>query len=608
MDMEWKTAGEKLPKQPGESLAHEIMMDIYDSGELGDNLILYHREAVTLREELRDIMNAEDWERRERTARRRWGARCTCTSCGEDFIAGYIRGNGRRGIVLAEGEDGQTYEGYAEPGAGANKYLDGETMLCPRCWNSGQVTPRAELRQGRTYQALQAEVVNVEAYTAVMYWLVSRYVDGAGYDRVLFYPYAALLIDLDGKLRRFRAKRTGNEVREIVWTPCAASRDPMQIAYYSWEAANHRKVGGWTYAAGPPLDGHTGEKTALEQYIGAGGCWPGAYLHVWQRHPQVENLMRQGFASAVYQAIDDRLGQASTRQDLRDAPPIPWVDWREVKPHRMLGMDKAAFREISKKTWSAEIAACWDRYRCQLPGAGAAAFEACREKIGVKAIGQLLEMVAAGWEDLTPLRVTRYLEKQQMLKDGVQHLIDYRKMLRDARMDETAETLWPRSLMTAHERLTQYWAQYHKTSYQLGFTSAYIQYRDLEWTDGELCVVVPKVEQQLADEGKVLRHCVGTYGSAHCAGKPIFFVRHYRRPERSYYTLQIDMTGRGPKEIQLHGYGNERHGANKQHRHQIPQKVRNFCDRWEREILTPWFAERRKENAAKKATGKRRTA
>ena len=110
------------------------------------------------------------------------------------------------------------------------------------------------------------------------------------------------------------------------------------------------------------------------------------------------------------------------------------------------------------------------------------------------------------------------------------------------------------------------------------------------------------MEEDLVSEGKVLRHCVGTYGSAHCSGKPVFFVRHRRRPERSYYTLQIDMNGTIPKELQLHGYGNERHGGHKQYAHKIPRKVREFCDRWEQEVLTPWFAAQRTgaERPAKK--------
>lgn len=601
MDQNWKLIAEKLPKQPSNDLMEDILMDIYDGDVLGQSLILYHREAVTVEEPLLRLMTPEDNERREQSAKRRWGARCTCTNCGEDFIAGYSS----HGIVLVEGEDGQNYDGYIEVEEGGTEYLDGETMLCPFCWTSGEVTRRSEVRRGRTYQALQAEVINVDVYTVVIYWLVSRHLESTGTDSTQFYPYAALLVDMDGKIRRFRAKRNGRELLDVVWLPCKKSRDPMQIPYYSWEACNQRKIGGWTFTYGPPLERCTGEKTALDEYIGEGGCWPGAYLHVWQRHPQVENLMRQGFAGAVMCAIDTALDQAAYYRDLDDAPSIPWVDWTQVKPHRMLRMSKNAFRIIAQKKWGEADAICWDKYRRLISSADALDFETCREKISTHSIDQLLDMVNAGWTDLQPVRVTGYLEKQGLLADGTQHLIDYRKMLQDTQTPETSETLWPKDLIAAHERLVQAWAALHEERYQLGFTSRYIQYKELEWTDGELCIVIPRTGQDLVDEGNTLRHCVGGYGKDHCSGKPVFFVRKYRRPERSYYTLQINMTGPMPKEIQLHGYGNERHGPNKQFKHNLSPKVRAFCDRWEREVLQPWFAAQKKKER-KQGTDKKK--
>ena len=377
MDMNWKSLAAMLPVQPCDELKRDVLMGIYDMHDLGGDLILYHRESVGLADEIGQIMDPQDWARWEQSKKRRWGARCTCTACGEDFIAGYVK----NGIVLSEGPDGQTYEGYAEQGPDSTAYLDGDEAVCPRCWTAATVTRRSELRQGRTHQVLQAEVVHIERYTAVMYWMVRRWQDADGTDTTVFVPHAALIVDEEGKLRRFRAELHSGDVMETVWVPCAWSRDPMQMAYYSWEAANHRKIGGWTLAYGPDLAGHTGEKTALDAYIGADGCWPGAYLHVWGKHPQVENLMRQGFAAAVVQTIDGQLDCAAYKTDLCDAPPIPWVDWTEVKPNRMLHMSKTAFREIRKKNWGSEDVGCWDRYRSQFPRADALEFEHCREHI-----------------------------------------------------------------------------------------------------------------------------------------------------------------------------------------------------------------------------------
>lgn len=188
MDQHWKEVAQKLPKQPCDDLKQSVLMDIYDNGDcLGQGLLLFHREAVTLMDEIQELMGPGDWARLARSKKNRWGARCTCTACGEDFIAGYSQG----GIVLTDGPDGQTYSGYAEPGLDSSVYFDGETVLCPYCWTDLEVTHRSHLRSGRTLQCLQAEVINTDGYTVVMYWMVRRYFDAYGSDTTNFLPYGA---------------------------------------------------------------------------------------------------------------------------------------------------------------------------------------------------------------------------------------------------------------------------------------------------------------------------------------------------------------------------------------------------------------------------------
>lgn len=598
MDHTWKTLANLLPKQPSDDLMHDCLSGIYDGDSaLGENLILFHRESVLTEDAslFFRTMCPEDWIKYEATRKRRWGARCTCSMCGEDFITGYSKCNSTPGIVITEGEDGQPYEGYAEPGLTGVEYFEGDLVTCPRCLFLGTLTRRSALRSGRTHQVMQAEPICVDDYMVLMFWLINRRQDDAGLDRVLFLPHMALAVDRSGKLRRFRAVRTGPDVTDVEWSPCAQSRDPMQTPYYSYDAVNQRQIGGWICCYGPELDGTTGEKTALDLYISEGGCWPGAYLHIWAKHPNVENLMRQGLSFAVQDTVDNYLSQCHYSGDLRNAPPIPWVDWTEVKPHKMLHMSKEAFRAVRSARWSSADAKCWDLYRAVYPAADGMDYERCRSKVGAENVRKLLDMVQAGWDDLSPVRVVRYLEKQKQLTDGVQHLIDYRKIAHDLGFGEADEVLWPRDLIAAHDRAAQNWSARADLQYSKGFTTTYLSLRDLEWTDGDLCIVIPKGEQELVEEGRILRHCVGSYGKTHCSGKPIFFVRHRRRPERSYYTLNIDLTGSIPREIQLHGYGNERHGPHKEFKHSIPKSVRDFCDRWQREVLLPWFVDRHRK-------------
>ena len=596
MDRGWMEL--PLPEQPSDGLRAKLLERVFDQEELGEYLILYHRESVLVQEgvdELKEIMEPEDWARWERGRKRRWGARCTCSCCGTDFTAGWTGD----GIALFVGDDGVPYDGWApEGGAGVVTWEEGDAMSCPLCYAQGRLTRRGELRNGRVYRRLQAEVVNAGDYTAALIWMVERRQTSSGEDTLHFLPHQAIVIDRDGRLRRLVAELRAGGVQ---WKPRTRVLDPMQQPYRSFDAESFtgKMIGGWVREVVPELAGRTGEKTALEAYIQAGGRWPGSYLLLWRKHPQVENLLRQGFARAVAQELDWAIDQAGGRQYQDKPPAVSWVDWREKKPHRMLGMGRAAFRAIRGKNWSAEDARIWRLWLEAGQGGDALDYEDCRAKLGATDVRELLEMAQAGWRGCEPRRVIRYLEKRELLAEGAQHLIDYRRMLREGGFGETEETLWPRDLIAAHDRLAEQLAAMGDLACARRFAAARQRLEGLEWTDGRLCVKIPLSEEELKEEGQVLRHCVGGYGKSHCEGKPVFFIRRYRRPERSYYTLNIDMTRGKPERIQLHGYGNERHGDHKQYTHSIPREVLAFCDRWEREVLGPWWREQTEQERKK---------
>ena len=605
-DLKW--LAEKLPETVSGELEEAIMTAVFDEGELGNDLILYHRESVEWAPLYERTMDEAAWERRRAATKRGWGARCTCLRCGEDFVTGYIPGGERKqsGIVLGLGDDGVTYSGdFPAEEPMAQIYHDGDEVLCPCCWEVGELTPRRALKHGRTHQILQAEVQNIEGYTAVLYWLVSRFQDDRGGDHVAARPRDALVIDRNGNLQRFIHMSHGqfgdSDLGKWKWS--RAVREPALVAYYNWDACNNRQVGAWVYDDVPDLAGCTGEKTGLEVYIRQGGAWPGVYLQLWKQRNNVENLMRGGFAAAVTDEIRDGVDNGLAYGD-RHPTVIPgWCDWREVKPHRMVGMAKEEWRKVRGQSWSRNLVRLWDRWRRERQG-DVESMEQCLRVLRIKGANDCLDMMAAGWDGFEPQRVAKYLQKQGLDGDSVRELVDYRKMMHEMGLAETEETLWPRDLVAAHDRVVAYKLEHAKSIYQKGFSEAAEKYAALEWGDGDLRIVVPRIEEELKREGEVLRHCVGTYGGSHVSGRPIFFVRKYRRPERSYYTLNIDMTGKMPKEVQLHGYGNERHGVYKEHRHSIPQKVRDFVDRWEREVLMPWWAEQKQAEATGKKNRK----
>lgn len=272
-----------------------------------------------------------------------------------------------------------------------------------------------------------------------------------------------------------------------------------------------------------------------------------------------------------------------------------WISWEETKPHRMLGMSKEDFKASKTWGWPWQIAAAWRQYSYYTGECTAAQFDAYRRRLKDDGLQQIVGMVLDGWE--LPLgKVVRYLQRQAGGHADIavlaRQFIDYREMLDGVGGTPTEEELWPRHLVSAHDRLAAIASDGDKAMYKKGMAEIAEKLAPLAWSDGKYCVRVAATPTELTNEGRVLEHCVGTYHKKHCAKTDvIFFVRRARKPNTPYFTLDINMTLKIPKEVQLHGYKNEwcKQGG----RRHIPAKVRAFCDRWENEVLLPWFAAHR---------------
>ena len=589
-----------LPETPPEDLIKWTRDHCGD--ELGPEYMVYGSEMVSVYPDLAEIMEYNDI----RPRRRMRAARCLCTVCQEDFVTQWIPGV--RGIRVIEGEDGQIYsadpgEDYAYGGT-VIELVEGDAVICPNCWEQVQLIRSGALRGGRTKQILVVAVHTVGRYAAVVYWMVRRRIDPYGCI-VDAYPRDAYVIGEQGNLIRYTHTCGGGLAKEAdagYWRECSGNADAIQKAYHDWGSINNKKVGGYLYPVVPDLTGTTGEKTGLTAFCTQKSEYLVSYLRVWKRCRAVENLVNLGWGKLIKDVVLREVMGYSPLVELNKV-----LDVSKKKPHEMLGMGQAEFRELRKrkKAWDFETQELFRRYQASGLPCGGAAFGGHLQQFGVSGMRALLDLRLL-YGDVTFDKVERYLAKQDLRPREVGLLLDTRNMakrLAAGNRTLAAEELWPRSLVAAHDRLSRQLVTEKDAAtaarYQAGFDKILEQYGCLQWNDGELCVVLPKCNGDLIREGKVLRHCVGGYGEQHISGSHvIFFVRHYRRPERCYYTLDINMLDI-PKEQQLHGYGNERHGPNKQYAHKIPRRVREFCDRWEREILLPWYAEQQRKEKLK---------
>lgn len=562
--------------------------------------MIYHTDEELLANELGypALLYWRDSEPVEtpRGIRRRWAARCYCSVCTMTYTAGWNPEGGIRMVDDLYG--GGVYPGIPKEDENATFYEDGDALFCPFCCEQVEVTRRTALPpNGRTRRLMQQDLQIFEAdgvrYAVILGWLRSRRIDRLGTVDDL-QPVEAAVVDTDGRLIRLKRHITcgGGQVGTLLphWERARTVWSLDRIRYYSDEAINCTKVGS---AVLPPIEpealaGTTAEKTGLAELSAEGTANTIEYLQAWRQHPYLENLVKSGWGYTVAQTF-------ICGGHLQD-----WADLTRGKPTEQLGMSRAEVRALGAKRWDWHTARALKQYRAAGGDCTATEWDTYNRRLGY----ELMCALADG--GIRPEKAARYLAKQNATG---QTLADTWRMSETLGLDmQDPQIRFPKHLKDTHDRLTVAVAAQDNAEkaarYQAKFDAISEQYGHLEWSDGELCIRLPRSLTELIQEGAVLHHCVGGYGDRHTRGSDvIFFVRHARRPERSWYTLDIRMNDGAPREIQLHGYKNEWCNGKTLH---IPRQVREFCDRWEREILLPRWKQAQKQAKAKSTDKKKK--
>ena len=592
-----------LPEEPPEGLVDWAVKT--NRSEFGGEWCVFHNERFPVMPNIAEVIEHNSLASR----RTEWGSLCSCSACGEDFIT--QKEPGMDAIRLVTGDDGWMYTveigTVVDPYMGIEVNREYDSFLCPICGSEVTLIHQKHLKGGRTKRLMVVSVQNVEGYTALIYWLVYRQIDELGLSNYGAEPCDAFVITETGSLVRYGHRKKqgyfGTSAAGLWWRLMSDNKDTIDCPYPDWGSINNRKKGAAIWEEYPELEGTTGEKTALVEYLEADGYRPVEYLKWWRKQRNVENLCRQGQAKIVADIVSTA---HSYCYDIRKEAE-KYLDMQKKKPHEMLRMSREEFRWLrsNQVSLTIKVAEQWNEYRNGIGKLLLGEFMKLITAFGEKGTNAALGIMRL-YKDADLDKLARYMEKQKMKPSEVGTLLDTRNAIRKLYGRElTQEELWPKHLIETHDRIYRMLAEKNSREkadkLREGFREVLNKYGCLEWTDGELSVILPKDNGELVYEGDILRHCVGGYGQSHVSGNSvIFFIRRYRRPERPYYTLAINMKDR-PRESQLHGYGNERHGKNKEYTHSIPKKVRAFCDRWENEILLPWYVQQQKQKETKTA-------
>lgn len=584
-------AGRLPTRLPVESL-HECQRRAKD--DLGGDFLIFKRESYA-DETFVGYPGLDD-----DPAPRSWAAKCQCSACRETFYLGWhsepddspsylSTARRRRGVILSELDDGMCLVPDAPADDGIT-YLEDDKVQCPNCHAQTTLKHASYFRtadgaKSKTWRVMWLTVTHVDKLTTLVYWMITRTVSVYASTSVTVTPRYAFVVDSKFHYFRFDGK---------AWKPSSRSVDPEQCFYNS----QGRKYGALLSADIPGFAGMSAEKTGLYDYLTQNGGFPVLYLKFWQRFPNIENLVKAGWTHTIDDAITLEVRQALIGGRNVSFPGALKnnVHWNEAAPAKMLSMSRQEVHDNAPLQWSFSQLALWLRF------VSAGLFKPGDTQMFYADFAQFGYADLADWLTIqtrrgdVPLdKLKRYLSKQYERHNltpetGFRLFIDYRNMLErvdnaTGRQSANVE-LWPPNLRTAHNNASTQVAALSEDLTAMEFTQVRERWAALEVSDGNICTRLPTCPLDLTIEGRTLCHCVGSYGRQHLAGKLIVFIRHARRPERPWFTLNVDTTGHEPRRIQLHGYANEHPNGKTLH---VPQAVRDFCDKWEKDVLLPTF-------------------
>lgn len=269
--------------------------------------------------------------------------------------------------------------------------------------------------------------------------------------------------------------------------------------------------------------------------------YPITYLKFYQKNPGAERLIKCNLGYLV-------------SNDLRDHH-VPEINYKETEPHKMLGVDKQAFRAIrdGRIKYKAYLMLA-DKFPGKTVDTLVAYDRIINSQFG------LLDRVRCGASETD---VIKYLMKQDERGCGTLDIYrDYLQICRELNYDFTDKgVLYPRNLAAAHDRVVEAKAAIEAEKDRVKNIERTKRMKKMkkmrskmEFRNGEYMVIQPESAEDIVREGKELRHCVGGYAGRHADGKlSIMFLRKIGEPDKPFYTIEVSDSY---KIVQCRGYAN----------------------------------------------------
>ena len=307
---------------------------------------------------------------------------------------------------------------------------------------------------------------------------------------------------------------------------------------------------------------------------------------------QIELLMKAGMRDVVRDLVERGVKHAAV------------INWDETEPGKAFKVNRQDLKTFLSTDRDIQILELYKRLKGYVPLTG------CAEWINRGLNIQKTFQAAKKWS-LPPEKLMRYLDGNvgcaryggmSSIDAALRYWGDYLTAAEAMNYPLHRENiLLPRNLGEAHDeatrkhqvKLEQEWAirrqeqerrwKAEQAERERIETIGYEKYRvELEKKysfsmDGYV-IRVPASKDEILDEGRKLKHCVGGYADRHIQGKTtILFMRKAKKPNRPWLTIEM----LGNKLIQIHGFKNEGIHTAKGCMAPDPREVyREFLDTW----------------------------
>ena len=448
-----------------------------------------------------------------------------------------------------------------------------ESTFCPYCGAKVEAAYYDRLRRHPITSTRHPwEIVKRDGNVFFICWAVIHEV-GHDYDSIAVEKRNAYVLDTEGKWHRYTAmERSG-------WS--AMSKMEYIGTWYKKEKfdVTDGNPGLLLPVAADVFEGTALENAKVENLIALNmGAEFLLYSRVYMRHKEAENLTMQSphLMAALLQWAGCVTG-------------LDWINWKAKKPHEMLRITKPEYKQLCelqgedvKKAvrWLYAVAACaeWgvpQDYAEILQETGAAFALQKKKDKNLRKFG-----LVTIWNYILKQCGTRG-DRQGAIRLCTDYWADLPKIGADT---TDRNVMFPGNLKEAHARVVSAIKYKEDEALRQKFTAVYEKLSGLQWEHNGLMIVPAASESELIAEGKLLGHCVGGYGKAHCTGNSIFFIRHISERDIPYFTLQLDTKT---------GFVQQNKGKKNCDR---TEEVKQFEQLWITNVVMPWIKKEKECN------------